>query len=260
MQALVHLILIDADSGATLTETEIASEQLPATFAEPTTLSLGGDSWSVVEASPLTAAERLQSGHLRLTLRRMTPLNPEDILFSLPTISAELPICEPGTAGLTLHQDDWRQIELCAGVLDEAVAACIEEIELICQEKRHRSGTFKEIHIRRELPDPLVGVTVTKEALRAAFPGAVDLDGVAVSGCGRVIDGFALGLGSGLCLHGFWREGRAAVLAFQKVEDEPELGSDAAAIAGLMSAHGLRLVSWCRRAVAKEEGELAKVL
>ena len=56
MQALVHLILVDADSGAILAETEIASERLPPTFAEPTTLSLGGDTWSVVEADPFTAA------------------------------------------------------------------------------------------------------------------------------------------------------------------------------------------------------------
>lgn len=260
MEALVHLTLIDADSGATLTETEIPSEQLPATFAEPTTLSLGGDSWSVVEAEPLTATERLQSGRVRLTLRRMAPLNPQDILFSLPTISDELPSCEPGTAGLTLHEDDWRQIELCAAAQGESVTECLSKIDLVCREKRHRSGTFQEIHIRRELPDLLVGVTVTKEALRAAFPGAVDLDGVAVSGCGRVVDGFALGLASGICLYGFWREGRAAVLAFQIVEDEAEVGSDAAAIAGLMSAHGLRLVNWCRRAVAEEESDLAKVL
>lgn len=260
MQALVHLVLLDADSGATLAETEIASEQLPASFAEPTTLSLGGDSWSVVEADPLTAAERLQSGQVRLTLRRMEPLNPKDILFSLPTIEGELPRCEPGTAGLTLHEDHWRQIELCAAVHDEVIAGCIAKIERICQEKQQQSGLYEEIHVRRELPDPLAGVTVTKEALRAAFPGAVDLDGVAVNGSGRVVDGFALGLPSGMCLYGFWREGRAAVLAFQRMDAEAEVESEASAIAGLMSEHGLRLVSWCRRAIAAEESELATVL
>ncbi len=260
MQALVHLILVDADSGATLTETEIASERLPPTFAEPATLSLGGDTWAVVEAFPLTAAERLQSGRVRLTLRRVAPLSPEDILFSLPTISDELPRCEPGTAGLSLHEDDWRQTEFYAEACGEAARACLERIERVYREKRHPSGTFEELHIRREVPDPLTGVAVTKEALRAAFPGAVDLDGVAVRGSGRVIDGFALGLGSGICLYGFWREGRAAVLAFQKVEVDAEVGSDAAAIAGLMSAHGLRLVSWCRRVIAQEESDLATVL
>ena len=134
MRALVDLILIDADSGATLTETEIPSEQLPASFAEPTTLSLGGESWSVVEADPLTATERLQTGRVRLTLRRMEPLNPEDILFSLPTIAGELPSCEPGTAGLTLHQDDWRQIELCASAQGEVITECLSKIELVCRD------------------------------------------------------------------------------------------------------------------------------
>jgi hypothetical protein len=258
MRALVHLTLLDADSGSTLTETEIASDELPPTFAEPTLLSLGGESWSVVEANPLTAAERLQSGQVQLTLRRLTPTSAADILFSLPTISDELPRCEPGTAGLTLHEDDWRQIELCAAALDEAIAACIAKIELVVSEKRHPSGTFKEIHLRRELPDPLPGVVITREALRAAFPGAVDLDGVAVNGAGRVIDGFALGLGSGLCLYGFWREGRAAVLAFHALEAGADTGHDAAAIAALMAAHELRLVSWCRRVIATEEIDLAR--
>lgn len=257
MQALVHLTLLDADSGAILTETEIASEQLPPTFAESTILSLGGESWSVVDADPLTAAERLQTGRVQLTLRRMTPMNPGDILFSLPTISDELPACEPGAAGLSLHEDDWRQIELCAAVLDETIAGCIAKIELVSSEQRHPSGAFKEIHIRRELPDPLPGVVVTREALRDALPGAVDLDGVAINGAGRVIDGFALGLGSGLCVYGFWREGRAAVLAFHPLEPGADTGNDAAAIAALMAAHELRMVNWCRRVIAGDEIELA---
>ncbi len=260
MPALVHLTLLDADSGATLTETEIASDQLPPTFAESTTLSLGGESWSVVDADPLTAAERLRSGRVQLTLRRMTPMSPGDILFSLPTISDELPPCEPGTAGLSLHEDDWRQIELCAAVLDETIAECIARIELIAGEKKHPSGAFKEIHIRRELPDPLPGVVVTREALRAALPGAVDLDGVAINGAGRVIDGFALGLGSGICVYGFWRGGRAAVLAFHALEPGADTGNDAAAIAALMSAHELRLVSWCRRVIAVDESDLTRAL
>lgn len=260
MRALVHLTLLDADSGATLTETEIASEELPPTFAESTVLSLGGETWTVVAAAPLTAAERRQTGRVELTLRRMTPMSPGDILFSLPTIADELPRCEPGTAGLALHEDDWRQVELCAASLDATVAACIARIDRIVREKRHPSGAFEEIHLRRELPDPLPGVVVTREALRAAVPGAVDLDGVLIHGAGRVIDGFALGLGSGICVYGFWREGRAAVLAFHALEEGAEVDRDAAAIAALMSAHELRLVSWCRRVVATEESDLTRAL
>jgi len=260
MQALVHLVLIDTASGAMLTEADIPSDQLPATFAEPATLSLGGDSWSVVKAFPLTAAERLKSGHVRLELSRLAPVNPQEILFTLPTISNDLPACEPGAGGLVLHEDDWRQIELYAEGCDEAVRGCLERIERVCQEKRHPSGAFEEIHLRRDVPDPLVGTAVTKEALRAAFPGAVELDGVSVDRCGRVIGGFAWRLGAGICVYGVFREGRAEVLALAQDEPGAALGSDTAALAGLMSAHGLRLVSWCRRAVAADEGALANVI
>jgi hypothetical protein len=260
MQALIHVTLIDADSGATLTEAEIPSHQLPATFVEPATLSLGGDNWSVVKAFPLTAAERLKSGHLRLELSRELPVSPQEILFTLPTISHELPVCEPGAGALVLHEDDWRQIELYAGACDEAVATCLERIERVCREKRHPSGAFEELHIRREVPEPLVGTTVTMEALRAAFPRAVELDGVSVRGSGRVKDGFAWRLGAGICVHGFFRDGRAEVLALAQEEPGAALGSDAAALAGLMSAHGLRLVSWCRRAIAADETALANVI
>ena len=260
MDALIHLTLIDAASGATLTEAEIPSGELPASFDEPATLSLGGDSWSVVKAFPLTAAERLKSGHLRLELSRLEPMSPQEIKFSLPTIADELPACEPGVGGLVLHEDDWRQIELYAAPCEEAVRACLEQVERIFREQRHPSGVFEQIHIRTNVPEPLVGATVTEEALRAAFPVAADLDGVSINGSGRVRGGFAWKLVAGVCLYGLFREGRAEVLALAYDEPVAVLGEDTAAFAGLMSTHGLRLVSWCRRAVAADEKGLVNVL
>src|SRR5690242_10699866 len=146
----VHVVFIDADSGAVLGETDIPADRLPATFATSTSLQLGADSWSVVRAEPLTAEEFIRTGKLRLEMRRIVMMDPRQLLFSLPTISNELPACETVQApgALVLHEDDWRQIELVTHACRKEIAACIAQIERIYREHRKPSGAFDELHVR----------------------------------------------------------------------------------------------------------------
>jgi hypothetical protein len=255
MGSQIKVTVVDAASGATMGEVDFPSDQLPASFAARSTLHLGDDDWTIERADPLTAPEFIASGRLRLVVRRVVKMDPKNILFSLPTLSHELPALDaksaPAAGSLQLAEDDWRQIELVASGCDAAVAACLSAIERIYADHRRDSGAFDEIHIRNEVPQPLAGTRLTLDALRAAFPGCADLPAVTI-GPARVRDGFALRLPSGPRLYGLLDSGHIAVLGIDLAEHHRAPANagaaDAKSLAALMRAHDLRLVSWCRMA------------
>ena len=255
MVELVHVVFVDADSGTAFAETDIPPDKLPESFADPTTLQLGEEQWSVVRAEPVTAEEFTRTGELRLEMRLVVMMDPQQIHFSLPTISDELPACEPVDApdALVLGEDDWRQVELVADACATEIAACIAQIERIYGEHQKDSGVFDAIHVRSELPEPLRGVVLSLEALRTALPGAGGNDGVGLPGNGRIVDGFGFRLTSGIQAYGLAPSGLVRVLglALPESTDDPE--ADAAALAALMATHRLVLVDWCGAEVVPAE-------
>ena len=82
---------------------------------------LGTEDWDVVEANPIYASEFTASGELTLRLKKAEQgsknelSNPNDMLFTLPTIANELATsnatAEFNDFTLVLHEDDWRQCE-----------------------------------------------------------------------------------------------------------------------------------------------------
>jgi hypothetical protein len=202
----------------------------------------------------MTAQEFRQTGTLRIELREVeyAMVDPSELLYSLPSISNELPPIAEGSTKLgrnvlELHEDDWRQVEFVALAHQPAIATAFAAIERIYTEHRKDSG-FDELHIRNEVPAPLEGTSLTVAGLRGAVGETVTwLDGVSFHGvAGRVEGSFAVKLPSGPALYGLQREGRISVLGLHHTKASAAIEGDARLLAALAAKHQLCLVDWCR--------------
>jgi len=242
--ATIQVHFIDAQTGQPMGEAELSAEQLPPTFEAATTLKLGGKSYEVVSAQPMTAAEYRKTGKLRLTLRELnvSTVNPRDILYSMPTLCDELPAIADGStkAGrnvLEMHEDDWRQVEFVALALESPIEAELKAIERIFTQHHKRPG-FDALH----------GSWPTLSDLRSTLGETASwLDGVSFQGvAGLVAGGFAVRLPSGLTVYGTEKEGRVSVLALRPTKVGAAAEGDARLLSALAIRHQLCLVDWCR--------------
>ena len=131
------------------------------------------------EAIPANAAEFAQSGKLTLKLSKIYLVNPQDVLFSLPTISDELPLT--GNEALfhdfeeTILEDDWRQNEFLNPSSLPLIDKEIEEIKAIwgnhskpmsedftAFDKMHVRDTIGEADLRIDL-QPLQDILGTNQ-------------------------------------------------------------------------------------------------
>jgi hypothetical protein len=249
------------EGGAQVAESNMAAEQLPASFARPTTLHLKGEAWSVLRAEPAAAEDFVAAGELKLVVRRLeaqtVPL--DKVLYSLPTICDEIPGVLAGSARagkqvLEIHEDEWRQVELVSPPNEVAVRRCFDEIAKIFKDERAPSGAFLRLHVRTEVADPLVGVELKIDTALAHFPGARSLEGMSYEGGHGVIEGgFAFQTAHGLAMYGHARDGFVDALGITGEPDE----RDAPALAALMTVEELKLVDWCAmKIVAADERDL----
>lgn len=251
----IHVWFIDEKTGQPFAQVQSPPERLPQSFEASTTLQLGDASYQVVSATPSTAKEFIESGTLRLVLRKqqVEQVNPRNILYSLPTISEEVPFIAEGSTKqgrntLELHEDDWRQCELVAVTLQGAVEEELRAIERIHTQHREASG-FNALHVRKGVPRPLEGTWSTLQELRDALGGATQwLEGVSFMGVAGVVEGsFAAKLASGPFVYGLEREGRLSVLGLRREQRPgPAREDDARRLAALATQKGLCLVDWCR--------------
>ena len=253
---VIHVLYLDADTGDAISQSMVPIEKLPDSFEADTTVHMGGrGDFNVVSADPVTAAQFRRTGKLRLTLRRvkivhLDPAAAADVLFSLPTISDELPALAPGSTKLQkrvleMHEDDWRQVELVS-------TAHLPEIELHFAAIRdiytkHRDGVgFRKIHIRGGPARPLDPRAPTFADL-SAITAQPPLDGIAYRGvAGIVADSFALPLDGAFTLYGM--RDQAGGLTVLGVQDLPTESAPQSidALAALARQHDLCLIDWCR--------------
>lgn len=251
----VRVLFVDADSGTTFAQTESPPELLPESFEAHTTVHVQGQEWEVLSAAPVTRAECVTGGELRLNLRKLNVLQipPGEILFSLPTICDGIPGIANGTSKLgknvlELHEDHWRQVELVSvSQLDEA-RACLAKIERIHAEQRVPSGGFKKLHLRTELPAPIVPNGLTMSTLRSTFSlGLTDYDGVSYEGVAGLIEGgFAFRTAASLDVYGIEIGGAVTTVGLVVGRYVQGIEADARSLANLLRGSGLVLVDWCR--------------
>lgn len=242
----VHVTLLDETTGGAIVVPDMPPERLPETFIGlETTMHVGEVDYAVVGAEPPTRAEFTRTGKLVIRVRPVTMVNPADALFSLATIGDELPATK-GTAGegaLTLHEDDWRQMEFVAGGLREAMEREFAAIRAVHQSRGHHPG-FEKVHVRKDVPRPL-GEGIPAAGLDA-WLGAEAESALAIqTGNLRaaVVGGFALRLRGGGWAYGVREGDRVVVLGLAEVDD-----GAARALAGALG-DGYRLVDWLRAGV-----------
>ena len=189
----------DAQSGQVFSTVKLKPEQLPETFDLNTTLHIGDDEWSVVEARPATREECRKTGRLHLRLHRIERIDPQEILFGLPTIYDLVPaVGDARLSGteLALPDDDWRQLEFVSASLAEEDDAQIEAIRLIHQNHSRNPG-WDAIHVRPGPVSPLTSpISLSKLVTDLGSPAE---RGLTYSECpSRIVDGFAFTLPDGL--------------------------------------------------------------
>ena len=142
-------------------------DRLPESFEAPTTMHLKEEDWSVEEAIPVTAAEFKETGELTLRMLKVEKMDPKELLYSIPTISNEL----PGTFRANyidgqpyeISEDDWRQLEF---LKPSALPKIEQECEAINQLKAEHSvpldnfTAFKECHVRDIIGEPGLKVSL----------------------------------------------------------------------------------------------------
>jgi hypothetical protein len=88
--------------------------------------------------------------------------NPQDILFSLPTINDALPVRTTGTPPtketVLIHEDDWRQFEFVSRIHRDEVDKELKDIDQIWKTQTVKTGeltVFRTIHVRKRIGVPL---------------------------------------------------------------------------------------------------------
>jgi hypothetical protein len=263
----VAVQFVDASTGQCFARSDVPAEQLPATFAVDTTVSLAGESWSVVRAEPPTAAEFRASGRLVLTLNRVRSVSPHDILYSLPTLCDRLPATEPAATGvdaLQLHEDDWRQIELVSASLADVVATELVAVRRVYDEHAVAGSDgrligFRNLHVRSGPQAPLIP-PLPQTTVRQALPAQRNYAGVGLGGVpGIAVGSFAFEYGP-IDVYGLAADGAVTVLGLQLSRPRSSAANDGATgLVDIMRALTLTLVDWCRCATVDADSIAAYI-
>ncbi len=240
----VRVTFVDVATNQVLGQADMPPDQLPESFAAPTTLNLSSDTWNVAAAVPLTRDEYVATGQLRLELHKVQEIDPEEILFSLPTIDASIPACRApdGSSAYGLNEDDWRQQEFVRRSFLPLVEAEFGDIRAIYAD---RVGLgFKNCHPRERIPEPLAGVSVSVDMVHALLGDFERLE-LAMegdwAGGGLVVGGFAFDRLGG-AVYGREVDGNIAVLGLTPTADPFPLRQ-------LARDHDLILVDWVRATI-----------
>jgi len=251
----IHVEMFDAEELIQFAPIDLPPERLPPEFESATTIHLGDRDFEVVEARPMTAAEFIASGKLRLVLRevRIEMVEVKNILYSLPTIDGVLPPIAEGSTKLNkqvveIHEDDWRQVEFVALAQQDAIDQHLRAIRRIYEEERVDDAGFRKLHVRDSLRTPLAGTKLKVADLIAAFDAApTPLEGIAFCGVAGLVDnGFAVRLLSGIELLGVVDDaGHIAALCLSHARPNNALARDLPALARFAQSHQLSLIDWC---------------
>ncbi|MFZ6873986.1 hypothetical protein ACO0LF_18160 [Undibacterium sp. Di27W] len=178
----------------------------------------------------------------------MTTVDPNDILFSVPTLSNELatllPVTvQPTAADFLLHEDEWEQMEFFAGERVDEVQATLQEYHLFEAEHRAEVG-WRKAYLRQLARTTVLNLSVAK--LAAALGGEVGPAPLLYYGntlSGQVQDGFSITVGGNVSLYGYSDAHGIPVLG---VNMGPEADNNklVAAFSYLHANHGLILVDW----------------
>ncbi|PTY01200.1 hypothetical protein DB346_13790 [Verrucomicrobia bacterium LW23] len=245
----VRVEFMNVSTGSLFGICDLPTENLPEAFDAPTTLSIQGEEWKVVEAEPQAKDSFKKTGRLRLHLTRVPSADPSEVLYSLPTVTRQLPLVDQNAASnprdLEIHEDDWRQMEFVSLVHAEAMERCLNEIRRVHMENWKRVGWTK-MHIREEIQYPLKGAGLFLDEVKGMCPINKRFNGLRFeSSPGRVTDSFAFTTGGGMTFYGRTDDGILRELCLMAKRFETP-AAEVTAVQKLLQRHNLVLVNWCR--------------
>ncbi len=235
--------LINVETNQVFAKANMEASQLPESFEKSTTLHLGDDQWTVEEAIPMHADEFMLTGKLTLKLRKVLLVSPEELLYSIPSISHQLPIIVPeaayGNFVFMMREDDWKQFEFLPKDTTPDIEKELEKVQEIwdahSQLVDENWYAFKKLHVRTPIAHASLGI---KLADFTDFFGIETIGSVSFhSGEGYVKNGF-----SAICeefhFYGILQDGHIEDLCIDKIEDF-------STFTAFLLTHNLVLVDWC---------------
>lgn len=241
----INVKFINAADGQVFAQTDLDAEQLPETFELDTVMHIGDEDWSVEEAIPATAAEFKQTKKLVLRLRKVEYMNPQDIKYSLPTVSSDFPPLSEASLfddfEEIIHEDDWRQNEFLSASEMPLINAEIREIMNIREnESTNVDGqfySFNKLHVREKVAhsDLKIEYSKLKSLLKIEKSGRIKVE----KNHGFVENGFALKTDSAV-YYGIMENDFVARFCM-KIFSEDSIDE----ILALNKAFKLVFVNWC---------------
>lgn len=181
----------------------------------------------------------------------VTMANPNDILFSLPTINDSLPtVVQGGDVGahpLSMHEDDWRQFELISQSLRPQIEAEIADIQRIHTEHavalKGDLTAYRKCHLRKRITSP-IAADIQLADLLAPIAGAKSFTSITLGqDPSPVVSGYAV-QASNLLVYGQQKDGQVHSIALG-LAGQPALSPEAAAaLARFAVKNHLILVHW----------------
>jgi len=259
----IRVVFVNAASGQPFSVSEVALDELPDVFDTESEIAIADTRYEIVEAQPAFKRDFAATGAVTLTLRRLELADPDKILFSLPSIDTTTP--KPGDTEcpprkrLTIHEDDWRQIEFISMSHLPGIRSEMSAVERVYQECRQGAG-FRRIHVREEIGAPLFDTLLDLRKARKELGDRKMLKGFSLGDNRRLAaDSFAFETDLGMTFFGLATNHTATVLCCS-VHTPPQDPDEAAKrIAAFTARHRLVYVDWCWMvALNEDEAEFQK--
>jgi hypothetical protein len=248
----INVTFID-QAGQAFAQGDFPAESLPESFDAQTTIELQGENWEVLKAEPTTREQAKASGKLRLTLRKfqLETIPPGDILYSTPSICDFLPATQETGAPqnknvFSIHEDDWRGVELIASEFGDEARTGLKQIERIHRECKVNNSGWKEIYVRKEAASPLAGRRIPLPTLEAAFKTPIHrFDGLTYFGVGGIVENsFAFKDSRSLTVYGTLDGDNAATICLDPFGMTAVDDTDVDRLAEFLTTNRLALIHW----------------
>jgi hypothetical protein len=229
--AIIDVTFVDAETGDEFMKLKVPLRQLP---ERDTALTIGKDDWLVVDVTPSRVEEIVKASKVSLVLRKVQYVDPNTILFSLPTVADVIPeevVQGDLSHALLIVEDDWLQFELVPREVVSKAEGDLAAVREVLLKEREGAG-FKRLHVRKGLAAPFEGNGLTLPKLKATFGIPVSL--AYRDSKGPLLGCFAFHLPSGAWLYGQESGGAVVALGLTSPDDE-----------ALGSLDGLTLIDWC---------------
>jgi hypothetical protein len=250
-KSIIEVKFYEGKSETPFAVSNVPIEQLPDTFEIDTTMHLGENDWRVLGAEPAEKNKFRKSGKLNLymTKSEITQIDPNELLYSLPTINNDIAGVE-NTESLenvaVFREDDWRQFEFVVRNYESTIENELGHIKKIYESHREGVG-FKKLHLREKIVTPLENSSLTLKLIGESFDIAKKYEGVAFNNAAAtIIGGFALQTESGWLLWGQANESGEILSLNISQTRESNITGISDKIDKFTEKHGLYLIDWPR--------------